>query len=472
MRLKPQSGRTKLKLLVGMLVSGAALLMLSGVASAHGYIESPKSRSYQCRQTGGCGAVQYEPQSVEGPDRFPESGARDGKIASGDSGRFGTLDEQSENRWPRQKMSSGPNTFTWHLTAAHFSRDWRYYITKEGWDPNAPISRSQFDLTPFCTNGNSRPGTKESHSCNVPQRTGYHLILGVWDVGDTSNSFYQIIDAQFSGTNQPVTQAPATTAPPSTQAPATTAPPATRPYPSSTPATQQKVKETQPSTTATTQPSTTASVDTSAEVKLPASSSSSTTTPAGSGFGVTGVEASYTQNERVTVNFTVSTPDKARVRYIAMRANSRSRLASGFYKATPGSANVGFQLNSPQPGDYWLFVVGRSVDGKRYRQRIDFTINEANEAAATSSPATVAPVVTTPPAAPKSLPAVENNYSFEFPNQITSYTAGTRVLQPKDGRVYECKPFPFSGFCVQWSPSVNLLEPGVGPYWQLAWRPL
>jgi predicted carbohydrate-binding protein with CBM5 and CBM33 domain len=34
-------------------------------------------------------------------------------------------------------------------------------------------------------------------NCNVPQRTGYQVIYAVWEIADTSNSFYQAIDVDF-----------------------------------------------------------------------------------------------------------------------------------------------------------------------------------------------------------------------------------------------------------------------------------
>ncbi|TVT14815.1 chitin-binding protein, partial [Amycolatopsis rhizosphaerae] len=52
--------------------AGAALapllaLAAPGVASAHGYIDSPPSRQAQCAQgIVDCGEIKYEPQSVEG----------------------------------------------------------------------------------------------------------------------------------------------------------------------------------------------------------------------------------------------------------------------------------------------------------------------------------------------------------------------------------------------------------------------
>ncbi|MFV9997313.1 MAG: lytic polysaccharide monooxygenase [Arsenophonus endosymbiont of Dermacentor nuttalli] len=33
--------------------------------------------------------------------------------------------------------------------------------------------------------------------CNVPYRTGYQVILGVWTIYDTGNAFYQVIDANM-----------------------------------------------------------------------------------------------------------------------------------------------------------------------------------------------------------------------------------------------------------------------------------
>ena len=60
-------------------------------------------------------------------------------------------------------------------------------------------------------------------------------------------------------------------------------------------------------------------------------------------------------------------------------------------------------------------------------------------------------------------------YQYAFPTGMSSYVAGTRVLQPANGKVYECKPFPYSGWCKTWSPSANQYEPGVGSAWTSAW---
>jgi chitin-binding protein len=60
-------------------------------------------------------------------------------------------------------------------------------------------------------------------------------------------------------------------------------------------------------------------------------------------------------------------------------------------------------------------------------------------------------------------------YDHVFPQNLSQYKAGTRVLQSRDGKVYECKPWPYSGYCRQWSAGSNQFEPGIGSAWTSAW---
>jgi chitin-binding protein len=68
--------------------------------------------------------------------------------------------------------------------------------------------------------------------------------------------------------------------------------------------------------------------------------------------------------------------------------------------------------------------------------------------------------------------AAEHDFDFVFPEGVKQYKAGTKVLQPKNDKVYECKPFPFSGWCSQYAPTANGFEPGVGSNWADAWTEL
>ncbi|MDQ6418151.1 lytic polysaccharide monooxygenase [Paenibacillus sp. LHD-117] len=178
----------------------ACSLLIAEFASAHGYVDSPASRSILCKQgvNTDCGNIIYEPQSLETTKGFPQAGPPDGKIASA-NGAFPKLDEQSNTRWSKVQISPGTRTFTWKFTANHATTSFRYFITKTNWNPNSALTRDQFELTPFCTqtyNG-AQPPMTYSHDCNVPSRTGYHVILAVWDVDNTANAFYNAIDVQF-----------------------------------------------------------------------------------------------------------------------------------------------------------------------------------------------------------------------------------------------------------------------------------
>ncbi|AOM40591.1 lytic polysaccharide monooxygenase [Xenorhabdus hominickii] len=189
-------------LLVGLTAFGT--IPLSSTAepnSRHGYIESPPSRALLCTKkiNKNCGLIMYEPQSIEGPKGFPEGGPPDGKIASGGVDQFNQLNEQSADRWHHISINKGSNDFKWTLTAQHSTTSWQFFITKPDWDPNKPLTRAQFDLTPFCERlDNGKIPTKNvTLTCDVPERSGYHVILGVWTIADTNNAFYQVVDADI-----------------------------------------------------------------------------------------------------------------------------------------------------------------------------------------------------------------------------------------------------------------------------------
>jgi len=180
-------------------LSGLILFCFSSLALSHGYVDISRAKLCAQGQNSGCGSVIYEPQSVEGDDRFPESGPPDGQIASAGLGRFSQLDAQTPTRWRKTDLDSGSYTFNWYFTAPHYTRDWRYFITKPNWNSSQPLSRSAFDLTPFCSySGGFRPPSNVSHQCVIPERNGYHIILAVWDVGDTSKSFYHVLDVNLT----------------------------------------------------------------------------------------------------------------------------------------------------------------------------------------------------------------------------------------------------------------------------------
>lgn len=144
-----------------------------------------------------CGFIIYEPQSLK-RTKVSAAGPADGKIASA-NGAFPELDQQSATRWSKVSITPGTTTFHWTIEANHATTSWKYYITKQNWNPDEPLTRASFDLTPFCSVDykGKQPPHSYSDTCDVPSRTGYQVILAVWEIADTANAFYNVIDVDF-----------------------------------------------------------------------------------------------------------------------------------------------------------------------------------------------------------------------------------------------------------------------------------
>ncbi|MDT9701196.1 lytic polysaccharide monooxygenase [Streptomyces sp. P17] len=198
--------KTKLSAAVVGLATTGAFVLSSGGASGHGYTDLPISRQKLCQNgtVTNCGSIQWEPQSVEGPKGFPGSGPADGQICNAGLGQFSQLSAPrtpSGGAWPATKVTGGQSyTFRWQFTAMHATTDFRYYVTKPGWNQNHNLARSDLNLTPFLTvpYNNQRPPSTLSHSGTLPSGlSGRHVILAVWTVADTGNAFYACSDVTF-----------------------------------------------------------------------------------------------------------------------------------------------------------------------------------------------------------------------------------------------------------------------------------
>lgn len=166
-------------------------------AHAHGFVSSPPSRQAQCAQGAvQCGAIKYEPQSVEGPKGLTS--------CNGGLGQFAELNDDSKP-W-RSTPVGNTVSFTWTNTALHRTTGWEYYVgtTKvAGFEGN-----------------NAPPGATVTHTVNLSGFSGRQKLLAIWIIGDTPNAFYSCVDLQV-GAGQPPTS---TTTPPAGTT--TTVPPA------------------------------------------------------------------------------------------------------------------------------------------------------------------------------------------------------------------------------------------------------
>jgi chitin-binding protein len=196
-------------------VLGAAALLGALEASAHGYVSNPKSRAYLCTSAQGGGsspacqaaaaagnASQYEPQSIGigGANNNHQSLIPDGKLCSANIGSMNGLN-LARTDWVATTVSAGPRTFTWTNPAAHVSTYFRYYITKQGYNPAAPLKWSDLEQI-----HQSAPAGREevsNHVVNLPQRTGRHVVYSIWqrDASDALEGFYQCIDVVYGTPN-------------------------------------------------------------------------------------------------------------------------------------------------------------------------------------------------------------------------------------------------------------------------------
>lgn len=457
----------------------AAMSIVSFGSSAHGYVKSPESRAFACNQGSNvnCGAVQWEPQSVEGPSGFPESGPVDGKIASAGQGAFTALDEQTSSRWSKSEISSGWNQFTWQFTANHVTRNWRYYLTQPNWDTNSVLTRDSFDLEPFCVvdGGMVQPPKLVTHDCYLPSnRSGYQVILAVWEVGDTSNSFYNVIDVNVVDED-------------------------------STPAPWQNVGNINPSLDLKEgDKAMTRAFDANGEILSLQTSITITDAQQGSrdnwpyllasainteqsllkagqknaegeilpvygkndvfakqGSGIDRVEVSFDvapvpgnnvevtsladsydiKDGQSTVDFDVTTDAEMA---ISVFLYTHDGTPAGFINKIVNNETASFSLAviDPKAGHHHMILKAVTKQNEIIQQSYDVFLNEEEQV---------------------------GDADYVFPQGLTDYKAGTLVLQPKTGKVYECKPFPYSGYCVQWNESANVFEPGIGFAWQDAW---
>ncbi|WP_253381132.1 lytic polysaccharide monooxygenase [unidentified bacterial endosymbiont] len=197
----------------------------SNVTPFHGHVFSPASRAYFAWQAGQLDTGQLNQR--EAGKFFPafNSGLRDpiapqdqanalpppdGKIGSANQGNGEFLDAPGTHWQKHDVLSSDVLTISWFYSATHLTRRWNYFITRPNWNPNLPLSRAQFEdkpfyqveLTeqPFWSHGTAlTPPQPTVHDVILPERSGYHVILAVWEVADTGNAFYQVIDLNFVG---------------------------------------------------------------------------------------------------------------------------------------------------------------------------------------------------------------------------------------------------------------------------------
>lgn len=462
-------------------------MLASQTASAHGYLEVPPSRALACQKglNTNCGGAQYEPQSVgetfkgfpAGVGGAPLQGPVDGKIASGGHSLFSAMDAQSATRWQLTEIKDRTIDFQWRYTAVHPATKHEYFITRNNWNPNEALKRATFESTPFCTvdGGNQRPSNSDKHNCSIPaDKSGQHVILAIWTVGDTDAAFYNVADVNIiaepelpGGWSAVGSIAPSSPllAGDKVKARAFSAQGENADY--SVEISIANAEEGSPNNwsfklaEAINKAHTLVRAGVREESGAIEPVKGTNRLYAQKDSGVTRYEVQLDMREDAAARMAVSSQrpeyvlDKGLARIdFNMLANRDMNVEASLFdehnklvgsttaQVKSGSTPLSLEVRS-NPGKHTLTLVGTTLDGRTTRQDTQSTQLTGEGAGA--------------------------DYEFVFPEGLSDYTAGTRVLQPKTSEVFECKPFPQSGYCKQFSPSANNYEPGVGAHWHMAW---
>ncbi|MDF2705453.1 lytic polysaccharide monooxygenase [Nonomuraea muscovyensis] len=212
----------------------STVLMVPRQAQAHGVTMFPGSRTFLCYQDGlrdngqiisynpACAAAVAQSGTTPLYNWFAvlrSDGAGrttgfipDGQICSGGTG--GPYDFSAYNAvrsdWPLTHLTSGANIQVRHSNWAAHPGSFVYYITKNGWNPNAPLKWSDLEsfgsaVDPPQSGG---PGGLNYYHWNVQLpsgKSGRHMIFIHWIRSDSQENFYSCSDVVFDGGNGEVT---------------------------------------------------------------------------------------------------------------------------------------------------------------------------------------------------------------------------------------------------------------------------
>jgi chitin-binding protein len=296
----------------------------------------------------------------------------DGQLCSGGNPDYEGL-ALARDDWrttPIAPGSDGTFEFVFQATAPHATRDWQFYLTRDGWDPTQPLAWR--DVDQFCTSG-AVPLASDAQGrqvyrirCGLPDRTGRQLIFVAWQRSDSPEAFYSCSDVEFTGGVDQGWRQLGTV-----QAPADLA--------SRTVVTFRLFDE--------------------------------------SGADLESISVKLKQGQRTRARWPLA---------LAQQVNERSQLARIGVLQPSGAVVPDKRVN----GNFVYAAAGR---------RLRFEIDVTQPGGGGNEPV--------------------------YPSGIGGYGPGT-VVRGSDGALYECRPFPNSGWCNQ---APNAYAPGTGFAWADAW---
>lgn len=201
-------------------LSFIALVFTNNYSYGHGSMETPVSRIYNCFlenpenpksdackaavQLGGTQAL-YDWNGVNqaNANDMHRELIPDGKLCSGGKETFKGMDLPRAD-WPSTMIapdSNGRFEFVFIASAPHSTDYFRFYVTKDGYDPLSQLKWSDLEEPPFCEiNDVVLENGRYKMDCPLPQdKTGKHVIYTIWQRDDSTEAFYTCTDVEFMG---------------------------------------------------------------------------------------------------------------------------------------------------------------------------------------------------------------------------------------------------------------------------------
>ncbi len=184
------------------------------VCYAHGTMESPISRIYNCYKEGpenvqsaACKAVVAVggKQPLYDWDMINQFNANDqhrqiipdGTLCAGGRDKYAGMNLPRTD-WVTTTIkpdSSGHFNFVFRASVPHASKYFELYLTKPGYDFNQPLKWADLEDKPFCryttlTLDNGR----YNMNCSLANQSGRRIVFGIWQRSDSAEAFYSCSD--------------------------------------------------------------------------------------------------------------------------------------------------------------------------------------------------------------------------------------------------------------------------------------
>ncbi|KAB8037686.1 hypothetical protein GCL60_10960 [Silvanigrella paludirubra] len=191
--------------------------LISYSCFAHGTMEYPKSRVYNCflenpehPKSDACKNLvnTYGSEALYNWNGINQANANDnhrivipdGKLCSGNNLKFIGLDIP-RNDWIATDLKNTNNeiNFIFFASAKHSTKYFEFYITNKNYDSLNLLKWSDLELKPFCkiTKPNTN-GNRYQMNCPFPKvNPGKYVIYNIWQRDDSPEAFYTCIDVNI-----------------------------------------------------------------------------------------------------------------------------------------------------------------------------------------------------------------------------------------------------------------------------------